>query len=98
MNEKYDDKYINTFCTKWVWFSALTGDLVFFAIMNTLFFTIAKGLSASEITMLTVIPAAIGIFIQPYILKIIHKIGNTASVRAGALCMLISSVFFNFWQ
>lgn len=87
---------MNHFCTKWVWFSALTGDLVFWAIVNTLFLTIVKGLSASQITLVSTIPAAIGIVIQPYLLKIIHKIGNTVSVRLGSLCLLISSILITF--
>ncbi len=94
--ETYDNKYINRFCIKYIWFSALLGDLVFLAIVNTLFFTIVKGLSASQITLLTTIPAAIGIIIQPYLLKIIHKIGNTASVKLGAFCLLISSILITW--
>lgn len=94
--ENYNHKQMNHFCTKWVWFSALTGDLVFLAIVNTLFFTMVKGLSASQITLATTIPAAIGIFIQPYLVKIIYKIGNTASVRVGALCLLVASILITF--
>lgn len=94
--KKYDHQYINRFCTKYIWFSSLLGDLVFLAIVNTLFFTIEKGLSASQITLLTTIPAAIGILIQPYLLKMIHKIGNTASIRWGAFCLLISSILITF--
>lgn len=94
--EEYDNKYINRFCTKYIWFSALLGDLVFLAIVNTLFFTIVKGLSASQITLLTTIPAAIGIAIQPFLLKIIHRIGNTTSVRIGAFFLLISSILITW--
>ena len=63
--EQYNHKYINRFCTKYIWFSSLTGDLVFWAIVDTLFVTIVKGLSATKISLLTTIPAAIGIIIQP---------------------------------
>lgn len=94
--KKYDDKYINRFCQKYIWFSSLTGDLVFWAIVDTLFVTIVKGLSATQITLLTTIPSAIGILIQPYLLKLIHKIGNTASVRLGALSLLISAILLTF--
>jgi len=61
-------------------------------IVDTLFLTILKGLSATQITLLTTIPSAIGILIQPYLLKIIHKLGNTASVRLGAFFLLISAI------
>lgn len=78
--EKYNQQYINRFCTKYIWFSSLTGDLVFWAIVDTLFLTIVRNLSATQITLLTTIPSAIGIIIQPYLLKIVHKVGNTVSV------------------
>lgn len=94
--EKQNNNYIDKFCIKYIWFSSLIGDLVFLAIVNTLFFTIVKGLSASQITLLTTIPAAIGIVIQPFLLKLIHKMGNTISVRLGALCLLISSILITF--
>lgn len=88
--------YINKFIKSYIWFSSLDGDLIFMAIIDTLFLTIVKGLSASEITLFTTIPAAIGILIQPYILKIIHKVGNTASVRISAVALLISSILITF--
>lgn len=94
--EKYDNRYINQFCLKYIWFSSLTGDLVFWAIVDTLFVTIVKGLSATQITLLTTIPSAIGILIQPYLLKAIHKLGNTASVRLGAFSLLLSAVLLTF--
>lgn len=94
--EQYNHKYINRFCTKYIWFSSLTGDLVFWAIVDTLFVTIVKGLSATQITLLTTIPAAIGIIIQPYLLKMIHKMGNTTSVRLGAFSLLISAILLTF--
>lgn len=94
--KKYDNQYMNQFCKKWIWFSSLTGDLVFWAIIDTLFLTTVKGLSASQITLFTTIPAAIGILIQPYILKNIHKMGNTTSVRIGALSLFISGILITF--
>ena len=94
--EKYDNRYMNQFCLKYIWFSSLTGDLVFWAIIDTLFVTMVKGLSATQITLLTTIPSAIGILIQPYLLKVIHKLGNTASVRLGAFSLLFSAILLTF--
>ncbi len=94
--EKYDNRWIQQFCTKYVWFSSLTGDLVFWAIVDTLFVTLVKGLSATQFTLLSTIPAAVGILIQPYLLKMIHKIGNTASVRLGAFALFLSSILLTF--
>lgn len=94
--EKYNQQYINRFCTKYIWFSSLTGDLVFWAIVDTLFLTIVRNLSATQITLLTTIPSAIGIIIQPYLLKIVHKVGNTVSVRLGAFSLVISAILLTF--
>lgn len=97
MNQRINkEKYIQKFCTKWVWFSSLTGDLVFFAIVDTLFLTLVKGLTPSQITLFTTIPAALGILLQPTILKMIHKIGNTKSIRVGAFSLLLSSLLITF--
>ena len=95
-NQIYSIPSIRHFCIKYIWFSSLTGDLIFWAIIDTLILTVVKGLSASQITLFTTIPAAIGIIIQPYLLKIIHKIGNTKSVRIGAFSLLVSSILITF--
>ena len=89
---KKNNKYVNKFIKSYIWFSSLDGDLIFMAIIDTLFLSVVKGLSASQITLFSTIPAAIGIVIQPYILKIIHKLGNTLSVRLSAICLLLSSI------
>lgn len=93
MNERIEkEKQVKKFCAKFVLFSSLTDDLVFFVIIDTLFLTIVKGLSASYMTLLSAIPATIGIVIQPYILKFIHKIGNTKAIRIGAFSFLLASL------
>lgn len=97
MNQRISkEKYIQKFCTKWVWFSSLTGDLVFFAIVDTLFLTIVKGLTPSQITLFSTIPSALAILLQPTILKMIHKIGNTKSIRVGAFSLLLASLLITF--
>lgn len=96
MKKITNKKYVNSFIRSYIWFSALDGDLIFMAIIDTLFLSMVKGLSASEITLFTTIPAGIGILIQPYILKMIHKVGNTHSVRISAICLLLSSVIITF--
>ncbi len=97
MNERIEkEKQVKKFCKKYVFFAAFTDDLVFLAIVDTLFLSIVKGLSASQITLLTPISSIISILLQPYLLKIIHKVGNTKSIRLGAFSMLMASLLITF--
>ncbi len=94
--EKYNEKWMNSFIWRYILVSSLDGDLIVMAIIDTLFLSIVKGLSASSIMLYSSVSAAIGILIQPYILKIIHKVGNTVSIRIAAICLLISSTMITF--
>ena len=77
-------------------FTAFTGDLIFFVPIDTLFLTLVKGLSASQITAMTMISLLICIMFQNVILKIVRKIGNVKSIRLGIGLILISSLFLTF--
>ncbi len=77
-------------------FTAFTGDLIFFVPIDTLFLTLVKGLSASQITAMTMISLLICIIFQKVILKIVKKIGNVKSIRLGIGLILISSLFLTF--
>lgn len=77
-------------------FTAFTGDLIFFVPIDTLFLTLVKGLSASQITAMTMISLLICIIFQNVILKIVKKIGNVKSIRLGIGLILISSLFLTF--
>lgn len=70
----------------------LSGDLLFWIAIDTLFLSIVKNLNPSQITALTSIPLIICILLQVPLLKIIKKIGNTNSVRVGAFLLLMSSI------
>lgn len=78
------------------WYMGISYGLLFYTPISTLFFTIAKNLSLSQITMLGTISTLIGIISQPFILKIIKKIGNTYSIRIGSLMLLISVLCITF--
>lgn len=78
------------------WFSALTADLLFYIAVDTLFLTVVKSLSAAQIVSLTSISMITCILLQFPLLGIIRKIGNTASVRIGALFMLLSALLTAF--
>lgn len=90
------NKGINRFLKVYPWYSGLTGDLLFYIAVDTLFLTIVKNFSAAEIVSITSLAQLICIMLQFPILFVIKKIGNTASVRTGAFFLLLSSVFIAF--
>lgn len=95
--EKRENKRYLLFFTKiYPWFTALSGDLLFYIAVDTLFLTMIKGINASQIALLTVIPPIIAILIQKYLLTIIKKVGNQTSVRIGCVFLVISSVLLTF--
>lgn len=87
------NKGANKFLRVFPWYSGLTGDLLFYIAVDTLFLTIVKNFSPAEIVSLTSLSQLICIALQFPVLFIIKKIGNTASVRTGALLLLLSAVF-----
>ncbi len=78
------------------WFSGLSKDLLFWVAINTLFLTIVKKLTVSQIVSLTPISLIVCIILQIPLLKIIKKIGNTNAVRVGAFLLLLSSILLTF--
>lgn len=78
------------------WFAGLSSDLLFWVAIDTLFLTVVKRLTASQIVSLTSISMIVNILLQVPLLKVIHKIGNTKSVRLGSFLLLISSIFLTF--
>ena len=78
------------------WYDGLSGDLLFWIAIDTLFLTVVKKFTAAQIVSLTSISMIINILLQVPLLKIIHKIGNTKSVRLGSLLMLVSSILLTF--
>lgn len=78
------------------YFIGLSDDLMFFIAINSLFFTVVKGLSAAEITFLTTVSTLSYILLQMPALKIIQKIGNIKSIRIGTIMLLCSSILITF--
>lgn len=91
-----DNKKIDKFIKIFPWFAGLSGDLLFWVAIDTLFLTVVKNLNASQIVSLTSISLITCIILQIPLLKIIKKIGNTKSVRLGSLLLLISSILLTF--
>lgn len=69
---------------------------MFYIAIDTLFYTIVKGLSAAQIAFLPTIGTLISVFLQVPLLKIIEKIGNTKSTRVGTFLLLMSAILITF--
>ena len=67
-------------------------DLLFYVAVDTLFFVTVKHFSESQIVLLTSISPIVGMLLRFPVLWIAKKIGNTASIRIGTFCLLLSSV------
>lgn len=78
------------------WYAGLSGDLLFWAAIDTLFLTVVKDFNASQIVSLTTVSLITCIVLQVPLLKIIKKIGNTNSVRLGSMLLLVSSILLTF--
>lgn len=78
------------------YFIGISDDLMFFIAIKTLFFTVVKGLSASQITFLTTVTNVSYILMQMPALKIIQKIGNVRAIRLGTIMFLCSSLLITF--
>lgn len=78
------------------YFIGISDDLMFFIAIETLFFTVVKGLSASQITFLTTVTNVSYILMQMPALKIIQKIGNVRAIRLGTIMFLCSSLLITF--
>lgn len=91
-----NDKVLKKFNKLFPWYAGLSGDLLFWVAIDTLFLTVVKKFTASQIVSLTSIPLIICIILQVPLLTIISKIGNTKSVRLGAFMLLLSSILLTF--
>ena len=90
------EKGVRRFARLYPWYYGFGADLLFYITIDTLFLTLVKGFSAAEIVSITSISQLVCIALQFPLLFVIKKIGNTASVRVGAFCLLLSSVLTTF--
>lgn len=90
------EKRVKRFARLFPWHHGFIGDLLFYVAIDTLFLTVVKNFSASEIVSLTSLSQLICIALQFPILFVIKKIGNTASVRTGGVLILLSSLLITF--
>lgn len=92
------EQKIKKFKKVFPWYVGLSGDLLFWGAIDTLFLTTVKGLEASQIVSLSTVSLIICIIMQLPLLKLIKKIGNTNSVRVGALMFLIASALLTLGE
>ena len=72
-------------------FAGLSGDLIFYIAINTLFLTEVKKFSALEISSLTTISTLVMLLLNPLVMKIINKIGALNSVRVGVILLFLGA-------
>ncbi len=96
MEKSNQSTYLKNFYKIFPIFYGLSGDLLFYVAIDTLFYTVVKGFSPDKLSLLTTVSAIFCILLKIPITKIIEKIGNTNSVRVGALGLIISSVIITF--
>lgn len=96
MEETKQNTYLKNFYKIFPIFYGLSGDLLFYVAIDTLFYTVVKGFLPEQLSLLTTVSALFCILLKIPITKIIEKIGNTNSVRVGALGLILSSVMITF--
>lgn len=77
-------------------FYSLSADTIFFVPIDTLYLSLVKKLSASQISATTMISLLICILSRNLMEKITKKIGNVNSVKLGCLLLLISTIILTF--
>lgn len=90
------ERKINRAIQIYPWLHGLTGDLLFYIAIDTLFLTADKGFSAAQIVSLATVSNAACILLNFPILFLIRRMGNTASARMSALLLLLASLFITF--
>ena len=87
-----------TFNKLFPFFAGLSSDLLFWGVVDTLFLTIVKKFTASQIVSLTSISLITCILLQIPLLQLIKKLGNTKSVQLGSFLLLLSSILLTFGE
>jgi len=89
-------RYVFKFIKAYPFLRGFTADLLFFIAIDSLFYTVVKGLSPQLIVTMSTLASLCSILLRLVLLKIIKKLGNTLSVRVGLLLFLSSSLLITF--
>lgn len=90
------ERKVNRFIKLYPWYAGITGDLLFYIAIDTLFLTIVKNFSAAQVVALSSLSQFACIALQFPLLFLIKRIGNTHSARSGAFCLLASALLITF--
>lgn len=96
MEKSKQNTYLKNFYKVYPIFYGLSGDLLFYVAIDTLFYTVVKGFSPDQLALLTTVSSLFCILLKIPITKIIEKIGNTKSVRIGTFGLIIASAIITF--
>ena len=78
------------------WFAGLTNNLIFYVVINTVWLTNVKGFDVTQVVFLDVcVSLAVRIFLTPAI-RLSERLGNTWSMRLGAIFLLFTSILLTF--
>ena len=80
------------------WYSSISGDLLFFVAINTVYLTTIKNFDALQISLMNTIAMAFTILMRRIFLKVIFLIGNENSIRLGSGLLLLSGIFYTIGQ
>ena len=89
-----NEKKLNRFVGLYPWVFGFSADLIFWIPLNTLFLSVTKGLNSAEIVSLSTIASVVSLVVQPIFMKLMPRIGNTASVRFGLFAMFLANILF----
>ena len=79
-------------------YEAVSGDLLFFSVIQTLFFSRVKGFSAADIALLILITDVVDLAIEYPSYGVIRKLGNSRATVIGGILPLIGILFITFGQ
>ncbi len=87
------DKKLNAFERVYPWYGGFAADLLFWVAIDTLFLNQVKGLDSATIVLLVTVSSIVSIFVQLPLTQLTKLLGNTVSIRVGALLAMASIVF-----
>ena len=90
------EKRVNRFIKLYPWYKGLTGDLLFYVAIGTLFLRVVRGLTSAELVTMTTVSTVAAIALQFPMLWVIKRLGNTASVRISGIALVMSALCFTF--
>ncbi len=77
------------------YFSSLSGDLLFFMAIDTIFLSTVKGMTASQIALMTALGTLVCLVLQFPLLQLIKKIGNQNAIKKEKLASIKTANNFN---